>query len=79
MTRNRHLDNPLDGYPQEVPMPSHPPPVPPANRSDKGPGEPAKSDADRPDPKSRGVPDPKQGQQGTIRENTTNTGYQQDR
>ena len=60
-------------------MPSHPPPVPPANRSDKGPGEPAQSEAERPpEPKGR-VPDPKQGQQGTIRENTKNTGYQQDR
>jgi len=54
------------------------PPVPPANRSPKGPG------AD-PDPKpSDGVAPPRenlseQGRQGNIHQNTTNQGHQQDR
>ena len=59
------------------------PPVPPANRSDKGTGEnrdapkgagkneaPASGQVDNPD---------KKGQAGNTRVNTTNQGYQQDR
>lgn len=57
------------------------PPVPPANRSDKGPGEPAEGNV----PKDANVPDPhkrnleEQGRQGNIKQNTTNQGFQQDR
>lgn len=63
---------------------SHPPPSPPANRSDKGPGEPAVSgkDLDRGSsahpgkaPNNTG----EQGQQGNTKQNTTNQGLQQDR
>ncbi len=57
------------------------PPVPPGNRSTKGPGQPAASNA----PQDTGAPDPrqrnvdKQGRQGNIKQNTTNQGHQQDR
>ena len=57
------------------------PPVPPANRSNKGPGEPAggnvHKDADIPDPRQRNLAE--QGRQGNIKQNTTNQGHQQDR
>lgn len=57
------------------------PPVPPANRSPKGPGGPAKgavqTDADIPDPRQRNLAE--QGRQGNIKQNTTNQGHQQDR
>lgn len=59
------------------------PPVPPAGRSDKGPG--AKSTAGSPsdlasdagEPRQRNID--KQGRQGNIAVNTRNQGYQQDR
>ena len=60
----------------------HLPPVPPDNRSPKGPGREApfdgdtvanKKDADR----QRHLGE--QGRQGNIKQNTTNQGYQQDR
>lgn len=57
------------------------PPVPPANRSNKGPGDPAsgkvQTDADIPDPHQRNVDG--QGRQGNIKQNTTHQGHQQDR
>jgi hypothetical protein len=57
------------------------PPVPPANRSPKGPG-----DASTPEPQPR-QPEhgnrernlAEQGRQGNIAQNTTHQGYQQDR
>jgi hypothetical protein len=55
------------------------PPVPPANRSDKGSGE------NKTDPGSKvgnvqGTPDPDhKGQQANSKQNTTHQGYQQDR
>lgn len=56
------------------------PPIPPANRSDKGPGEP---DHAREKPRQAGERRPEhpdqQGQQGNTRINTTHQGYQQDR
>ncbi len=57
---------------------SHPPPVPPANRSDKGPGEatPTPEEARAPQPPTNSD---ERGQQGNVKQNTTNTGYQQDR
>jgi hypothetical protein len=56
------------------------PPVPPAGRSNKGPGGaeiPLEKDAGH----SHSVPEDvaKQGSQGNIKQNTTNQGYQQDR
>lgn len=56
------------------------PPVPPAGRSPKGPGDqtvpPSANDAG-----GKGVPDnlKEQDRQGNIAQNTTNQGYQQDR
>jgi hypothetical protein len=65
---------------KEVGMSSHPPPVPPAGRTDKGSGSPRlheaeKSATTKPD-KAR---DPKQGRQGSVKQNTTHPGFQQDR
>jgi hypothetical protein len=58
-------------------MSTQPPPVPPANRSDKGPGSAsvAPKDATKASPND---PD-KTGQQANTKINTTNQGYQQDR
>jgi hypothetical protein len=55
------------------------PPVPPAGRTKKGPTEPAQADDRAPDRDSRKRDLSKQGRQGNISQNTTNTGYQQDR
>ena len=62
-------------------MSHRPPPVPPAGRSPKGPGNQAESpasssrgDADRPPDNLK-----EQDRQGNIKQNTTNQGYQQDR
>jgi hypothetical protein len=62
-------------------MTSRLPPVPPAGRSSKGPGDqvapPASKDgghADRPPENLK-----EQDRQGDIKQNTTNQGYQQDR
>ena len=59
-------------------MSSKMPPVPPANRSSKGPG----SSPDAPkDTTTNARPEnyDEQGQTGNIKQNTTNQGYQQDR
>ena len=60
-------------------MPSQMPPVPPANRSPKGPGaapQPAKDTS-----RHKAAPEnlAEQDRQGNIKQNTTNQGYQQDR
>lgn len=61
-------------------MTKHVPPVPPAGRSDKGPGSSPDAPVDTGGP-NRGVPDnvDKQDRQGNSKINTTNQGYQQDR
>ncbi len=63
-------------------MSAHPPPVPPDQRSDKGPGpvtESPTSERQPPGyrPQDRNVAE--QGRQGNIKQNTTNKGHQQDR
>ncbi len=58
-------------------MSTSPPPAPPANRSDKGPGSSAKAPTDT--TKSAPVDPDKTGQQGNSHVNTTNKGLQQDR
>jgi hypothetical protein len=62
-------------------MPSLLPPVPPASRSPKGPGdqaEPPPSTAkERADQPAENLTE--QGRQGNIKQNTTNQGYQQSR
>lgn len=56
------------------------PPVPPENQSHKGPGDPKSGDPHEVKiGKSRTENPEEQGQQGNIRQNTTNQGYQQDR
>ncbi len=61
-------------------MTASPPPVPPANRSDKGPGSAERAPTET-GPKGSGqTKDPdKVGQAGNSKVNTTNQGYQQDR
>jgi hypothetical protein len=61
---------------------SHMPPVPPENRSPKGPGEQKPVPADSAPRKKDAVRERhlgEQGRQGNIKQNTTNQGYQQDR
>jgi hypothetical protein len=57
------------------------PPVPPANRSPKGPGNqdepPTSSDTRRDEQPPENLKE--QDRQGNIKQNTTNQGYQQDR
>lgn len=63
-------------------MSAHPPPVPPENRSPKGPGEPADTPkgADQKLHPRKANPAPDQvGDPGASKQNTTHTGYQQDR
>ena len=60
-------------------MSKTPPPVPPANRSDKGTGD-NKSGAASDAAENQGEPNPDQkGQQANTKQNTRHQGYQQDR
>jgi hypothetical protein len=62
-------------------MTSRPPPVPPASRSPKGPGNqahpPTSTDEERADQAPENLKE--QDRQGNIKQNTTNQGYQQAR
>jgi hypothetical protein len=61
-------------------MASKMPPVPDANKSPKGTGDSKQVRADETPHGKRRVQNPdQQGQQGNIKQNTTNQGYQQDR
>jgi hypothetical protein len=63
-------------------MSSKAPPVPPANRSDKGPGEPARPTSlgeAKGDASGNKANPSKTGQAGNSKVNTTNQGHQQDR
>ncbi|MGE5503294.1 MAG: hypothetical protein ACM31L_02620 [Actinomycetota bacterium] len=62
-------------------MARHQPPVPPAGRSDKGPGGDAQADIRGKGKGADGPPEnlAEQDRQGNTRQNTTNQGYQQDR
>jgi hypothetical protein len=56
------------------------PPVPPENRSPKGTGDTKEIARDHAQHGEKRVQNPaQQGQQGNIKQNTTNQGYQQDR
>jgi hypothetical protein len=56
------------------------PPVPPENRSSKGTGDAKEIARDQTRHGGKRVQNPEQqGQQGNIKQNTTNQGYQQDR
>jgi hypothetical protein len=62
-------------------MTSRLPPIPPASRSSKGPGNqaepPTSKDAERADGPPENLKE--EDRQGNIKQNTTNQGYQQDR
>jgi hypothetical protein len=61
-------------------MPAHPPPVPPDQRSphEQSESQPASdSQIDRDNRRNRNLEE--QGHQGNVKQNTTNTGHQQDR
>ena len=59
-------------------MSSKPPPIPPEQRSPKGPSPRVdRSDDDEAGPQESNLAE--QGRQGNIKQNTTNKGYQQDR
>jgi len=61
-------------------MTSKMPPVPRANQSPKGTGDHKQTPADQtPHGQQRAQNPDQQGQQGNIKQNTTNQGYQQDR
>ncbi|GJD96745.1 hypothetical protein [Methylobacterium iners] len=61
-------------------MTTKPPPVPPANRSDKGPGSATDAPVSTGPKGSSQTKDPdKVGQAGNSKVNTTHQGYQQDR
>ena len=63
-------------------MSAHPPPVPPQNRSPKGPGEAPDATDSAPQKLHPGKANPNPdeiGQTGATKQNTTNQGYQQDR
>ena len=65
-------------------MSAHPPPVPPEQRSNKGPGETGREaeggKGDAAAQKAHKKPiDEKAGRHGAVKQNTTNRGYQQDR
>ncbi len=60
-------------------MSSKMPPVPPANRSDKGTGEAKEPARDTSPHNARPENLAQQDRQGNTKQNTTNQGYQQDR
>ncbi|RZN10768.1 hypothetical protein CWO91_11965 [Bradyrhizobium genosp. SA-3] len=61
-------------------MASKMPPVPPDNQSPKGTGDTKQESPNQTPHGQRRVENPdQQGQQGNIKQNTTNQGYQQDR
>ncbi|WP_336488425.1 hypothetical protein [Methylobacterium nigriterrae] len=60
-------------------MTTKPPPVPPANRSDKGPGSAQPAPAASGSANAQTKDPDKIGQAGNAKVNTTHQGYQQDR
>jgi len=60
-------------------MSAHPPPVPPANRSPKGPGSDPRPGASDASPEKVPGNTAERDRQGNIHQNTHNQGYQQDR
>jgi hypothetical protein len=62
-----------------MPMSAHPPPVPPEQRINKGPGDAGREAEGHSNAASKKPLDEKAGDQGAVKQNTTNTGYQQDR
>jgi hypothetical protein len=60
-------------------MTSKPPPVPPQNRSPKGPGKPKVTEINQARGRSKPAPAEGQGQSANTKQNTKHQGYQQDR
>ena len=62
-------------------MSSKPPPVPPENRSPKGPASSGVQEAEHSEAQGRKIPEnlAQQDQQGNTKQNTTHQGYTQDR
>jgi hypothetical protein len=61
-------------------MTARPPPVPPEQQSDKGPAQSSSSATDNKGEAAHGTSlDPKVGRSGALKQNTKNTGHQQDR
>jgi hypothetical protein len=62
-------------------MTKHLPPVPPASRSPKGPGDQAQTPTSADSKRAGQVPEnlEEQDRHGNTKQNTTNQGYQQDR
>jgi hypothetical protein len=60
-------------------MPSKMPPVPPANRSPKGPGAKPATPKDTQPAEKTAKNLEEEGRHGNIKQNTTHQGYQQDR
>lgn len=60
-------------------MSNRPPPVPPAGRSDKGPGNATEAPKDTGKAGNPPANLAEQDRQGNIKQNTTNQGFQQDR
>jgi hypothetical protein len=60
-------------------MSNRPPPVPPAGRSPKGPGDPGKVDKDQGSLPKAPENLAEQDRQGNVKQNTTHQGFQQDR
>ena len=60
-------------------MTSRPPPVPPTNRSNKGPGDSPNVPKDTAPGRQTSQNLAEQDRQGNIKQNTTHKGYQQDR
>lgn len=58
---------------------SHMPPVPPANRSQKGPGDTSEISKDEATPRGAEINTAEQGETANIRQNTTNKGFFQGR
>ena len=58
---------------------NHMPPVPPEERSDKGPGDTSRPDKDTSKKMERPVNTEERARWGNINQNTHNVGYQQDR
>jgi hypothetical protein len=62
--------------PRQLPMTKHMPAVPPANRSDKGPGDTPETSRDATHEKNAEPPNTsEQGDTANIKQNTTNKGY----
>lgn len=73
------MSEPAGGAAVPASMSAHPPPVPPEQRPPHGSPHAAPERHGEPPSRTRDTNTAEQGEAGNMRENTTNTGYQQDR